>query len=72
MTVVHASWVQGFATRLLQLRPGKHPLDAVRQATHVFEHSSMLPPEVAAEDFVASAPVEPPASNAPRNTALDD
>ena len=72
MTVIRASWVQGFATRLLQLRPGKHPLDAVRQATHVFEHSSMLPPEVAAEDFVASAPAELPLSHPPRSSALDD
>jgi len=72
MTVIRASWVQGFATRLLQLRPGKHPLDAVRQATHVFEHSSMLPPEVAAEDFAASALAEQPVSPTPRSTALDD
>ncbi len=59
MTIVHASWVEGFATRLMELRPGKTPLDAVRDATSTFEESSFLPPEEAAEIFATSG--DPPA-----------
>ena len=72
MSVIHASWVEGFAARLLQLRPGKHPLDAVRQATHAFEHSSMLPPDVAVEDFVAGSGAHTPGISEPPSSALDD
>ena len=49
MGVIPASWVEGFASRLMQLRPGETPLDAVRAATSTFEDSSMLPPAEAAE-----------------------
>ena len=51
MGVIPASWVEGFASRLMQLRPGETPLDAVRAATSTFEDSSMLPPAEAAEIF---------------------
>ena len=66
MTIVHASWVKGFATRLMQLRPGKSPLDAVRDATTTFADSAHLPPEQAAELFTQSPhepPHEPPAAS---------
>ena len=52
MSIVHASWIESFARRLMQLRPAKMPLDAVRDATSVFAESSWLPPEEAAEVFV--------------------
>lgn len=54
MTIVPAAWVEGFATRLLQLRPGKTPLGAVFDATTVFADSADLPPEEAAELFDAA------------------
>lgn len=56
MSVVPASWVESFATRLMQLRPGKAPLDAVRDATSVFEDSSYLNPEKAAEIYAQELP----------------
>ena len=56
MSVVPASWVESFATRLMQLRPGKAPLDAVRDATCVFEDSSYLHPEEAAEIYAQELP----------------
>ena len=51
MSVIPAAWVEGFASRLIQLRPHETPLDAVRAATNTFDDSSMLPPEEAAEIF---------------------
>jgi len=54
MSIVHASWIESFARRLMQLRPAKMPLDAVRDATSVFAESSCLPPEEAAEVFVGT------------------
>ena len=66
MTIVHASWIESFATRLMQLRPAKTPLDAVRDATSIFEESSYLPPEEAAEMFAAVD--APPAKGARRPT----
>lgn len=51
MSVIPASWVEGFASRLMQLRPGETPLDAVRAATSTFEDSSTLSPAEAAEIF---------------------
>lgn len=59
MTIVRASWVEGFATRLMQLRPTTFPLDAVRDAASTFEESSYMPPEEAAEIFASIG--EPPA-----------
>jgi len=60
--IVHASWIESFATRLMQLRPAKTPLDAVRNATSTFQESSYLAPEAAAELFAAVD--EPPAKSA--------
>jgi hypothetical protein len=51
MSVIPASWVEGFASRLMQLRPSETPLAAVRAATSMFEDSSTLPPKEAAEIF---------------------
>jgi hypothetical protein len=72
MGVIRASWVEGFAARLMQLRPGKHPLDAVREATRNFEHQSTMSPEAAAEDFVATSAADLPRSLPPRNATLAD
>ena len=49
MPEVIASWVERFATRLLQLQPGKVPLDAVRDAIAIFPEAGRLTPEDAAE-----------------------
>jgi hypothetical protein len=75
MSIVHASWIESFARRLMQLRPAKMPLDAVRDATSVFAESSCLPPEEAAEVFIGrhDKPADPPAGRRtprqPRDTA---
>jgi hypothetical protein len=55
MPRVIASWVERFATRLIQLQPAVKPLDAVRHATSVFADASNLAPEIAAEKFMVAA-----------------
>ncbi len=54
MPQVIASWVERFATRLIQLQPNVRPLDAVRNAAQVYPDVSSMAPEVAAEQFVSS------------------
>jgi hypothetical protein len=53
MPKVIASWIERFAVRVLQLQPGRQPLDAVRAAVAVFEDESHRSPEAAAEAHVA-------------------
>lgn len=67
MSVVPASWVESFATRLMQLRPGKAPLEAVRDATSVFEDSAYLHPEEAAELYAQEAPPSGEADSGPKS-----
>lgn len=53
MTRIEASWIERFATRLIELRPQLRPLDAVRNAADAFDETSLLEPEDAAEAFAA-------------------
>jgi len=48
MSQVTASWIERFATRLIQLQPETHPLDAVRSATVAYPVVAELTPEDAA------------------------
>lgn len=54
MPQVIASWVERFATRLIELQPEVRPLDAVRNATVIYPDVSAMAPEAAAEHFVSS------------------
>ncbi|MFO1216828.1 MAG: hypothetical protein U1E89_00430 [Burkholderiaceae bacterium] len=49
-----ASWIERFATRVIVLRPGVMPLDAVRHATKAWDTTSELPPEEAAEVYLTT------------------
>lgn len=51
-----ASWIERFASRVIVLRPGVMPLEAVRHATEAWDTTSELPPEKAAETYLATAP----------------
>ena len=53
-----ASWIERFASRVILLRPGVPPLEAVRHATKAWNSTSELPPEKAAEVFLTTH--EPP------------
>jgi len=66
MTQPVALWIERFATRLIQLQPQVHPLDAVRNATSAFESTSELSPEDAAEVYLASAPMPLDEAPAPK------
>jgi hypothetical protein len=54
MPQVIASWVERFATRLIELQPEVRPLDAVRNATAIYPDVAAMAPEAAAEHFVSS------------------
>lgn len=47
-----ASWIERFASRVILLRPGVMPLEAVRHATEAWVKTSELPPEKAAELYI--------------------
>lgn len=49
-----ASWIERFASRVIVLRPGVMPLEAVRRATEAWDTSSELPPEKAAEVYITT------------------
>lgn len=51
-----ASWIERFASRVIVLRPGVMPLEAVRHATEAWDTTSELPPEKAAETYLATTP----------------
>jgi len=53
MPQVTASWIERFATRLIQLQPQIRPLDAVRNATAAYPVVAELTPEDAADFCVA-------------------
>jgi hypothetical protein len=61
MPQLTATWIERFATRLIQLQPDLRPLDAVRNATWAYPEASELTPEIAAEIYlvIADAPAEP-------------
>lgn len=59
MTQPAASWIERFATRLIQLQPHVRPLDAVRNAATAFDSASELSPEDAAEVYLAAGPNPP-------------
>ena len=52
-----ASWIERFASRVIVLRPGVMPLEAVRHATEAWDTTSGLPPEKAAETYLATTPL---------------
>jgi hypothetical protein len=52
-TVV-ASWIERFATRLIQLQPQVRPLDAVRNASDAYDSTWQMAPEDAAESYAAT------------------
>ena len=54
MSQVTARWIERFATRLIQLQPETHPLDAVRSATDAYSAVAELTPEDAAAISVAA------------------
>ena len=51
-----ASWIERFANHVIVLRPGVMPLEAVRHATEAWDTTSALPPEKAAETYLANTP----------------
>ena len=55
MPQINAAWIERFATRLIQLQPDLHPLDAVRNATCAYREASELTPEDAAKIYLAAA-----------------
>lgn len=55
MPQIAASWIERFATRLIELRPQLRPLDAVRNAADAYDSTWRLEPEDAAELFAADA-----------------
>lgn len=52
-----ASWIERFANRVIMLRPGVMPLEAVRHATEAWDTTSGLPPEKAADTYLATTPL---------------
>lgn len=62
-----ASWISRFAQHLLQVQPELQPLDAVRSASSAFADAAQLPPEEAAEAYIASAR-RPPREHAERRS----
>ena len=50
-----AAWMTAFAERLLELKPGSTPLDAVKVAMRQYEPSAALGPASAAEVYAKEA-----------------
>lgn len=53
MSHIVASWIERFATRLIQLQPQLRPLDAVRNASNAYDSTWQMTPEEAAENYLA-------------------